>query len=92
MSHVPQSPSAALRPPVAGRTVVSVSLTSYGGGFQRRGRRLRAVSLLLDLLLEWQERARQRHDLRALDDRMLSDIGLTRADVEGECSKPFWRV
>jgi len=86
MSRIPQSPpwsrAAALKPP----------LTGYSPRFERRGRRTRALSLLVDLLLEWQERARQRHDLRSLDDRMLSDIGLSRADVEGECTKPFWRV
>ncbi|MBX6321735.1 MAG: DUF1127 domain-containing protein [Rhodospirillaceae bacterium] len=37
------------------------------------------------------ERARQRHALQSLDDRMLKDIGLTRADVEREVRKPFWR-
>jgi uncharacterized protein YjiS (DUF1127 family) len=26
-----------------------------------------------------------------LDDRMLRDIGLARADVENEAGKPFWR-
>jgi uncharacterized protein YjiS (DUF1127 family) len=40
----------------------------------------------------WSERARQRRALAALDDRMLKDIGLTRADVTVEFDKPFWRV
>lgn len=47
---------------------------------------------LLDTLLDWQERASQRHALRQLDDRMLKDIGLTRADTEAEAAKPFWRA
>ncbi|HXV22906.1 MAG TPA: DUF1127 domain-containing protein [Alphaproteobacteria bacterium] len=42
-------------------------------------------------LLAWQERARQRRALLQLDDALLKDIGLTRADVERECGKPFWR-
>ena len=37
-------------------------------------------------------RAQQRRALLSLDDRMLKDIGLTRADVDGECRKPFWRT
>ena len=47
---------------------------------------------LVATLLRWQERARQRAALAALDDRMLKDIGLTRADVTQEVSKPFWRL
>jgi uncharacterized protein YjiS (DUF1127 family) len=46
----------------------------------------------VDLLLTWHERARQRRQLRTLSDRMLRDIGLTRADVMAESSKPFWRL
>ncbi len=38
------------------------------------------------------ERARQRRMLAALDDRMLKDIGLTRADVASEADKPSWRA
>lgn len=37
------------------------------------------------------ERARQRRQLRAMDARMLDDIGLCRADVVAETEKPFWR-
>ena len=37
------------------------------------------------------ERRRQRVALARLDDRMLRDIGLTTADVEGEVMKPFWK-
>ncbi len=41
---------------------------------------------------EWAARARQRHHLSALDDRLLKDIGLSRADAERESRKPFWRA
>ena len=44
----------------------------------------------LALLWAWNERARQRWQLRELDDRMLQDIGVTRADAEAEWDKPFW--
>jgi len=46
---------------------------------------------LLAALLRWQERNRERHHLRALDDRILRDVGLSRADIEQEVRKPFWR-
>ena len=54
---------------------------SRAGGVQR----------LVTLLLTWQQRARDRHQLQSLSDHMLRDIGLTRADVFAEASKPFWR-
>ena len=44
----------------------------------------------LELLWEWNERSRQRWQLRELDDRMLQDIGVTRAEAEAEWDKPFW--
>ena len=42
--------------------------------------------------LAWLERARQRRQLRQLGDHMLKDIGLSRADVDAEASKPFWQA
>ena len=39
----------------------------------------------------WQSRADQRARLGTMDDHMLKDIGITRADVERERTKPFWR-
>jgi len=39
----------------------------------------------------WADRARQRRRLAAMDDRLLSDIGVTRVEAERECEKPFWR-
>jgi uncharacterized protein YjiS (DUF1127 family) len=46
--------------------------------------------LALEQFAQWQERARQRRHLQALDDRLLRDIGLSRADVEFESGKRFW--
>jgi uncharacterized protein YjiS (DUF1127 family) len=51
---------------------------------------LRPASLLRRMLT-WLERARGRRALLALDDWVLKDIGLTRADVMHESDKPFWQ-
>ena len=36
------------------------------------------------------DRQRSRQQLAKLDDRMLQDVGLNRADVEKEMDKSFW--
>ena len=41
---------------------------------------------------QWRDRVQQRKMLARLDDHLLSDIGLSRSDVEREIHKPFWRV
>ena len=68
-----------------------------GGGVRRVGSRRarharRSISgRLVATLREWRRRARDRGQLARLDDRMLRDIGLTRADAEFLSNKPFWR-
>ena len=53
--------------------------------------RLRAaLSWVILTLLRWQELARQRRALARLGDRMLKDLGLTRADALREAGRPFW--
>ena len=42
-------------------------------------------------LREWRRRIREREELAQLDERMLKDIGLTRADARFLSNKPFWR-
>jgi uncharacterized protein YjiS (DUF1127 family) len=49
------------------------------------------VGRVLATLREWRRRARDRAQLGTLDDRMLRDIGITRADAVFLSSKPFWR-
>lgn len=53
---------------------------------------VRVPQAVLELALVWQERARLRRKLSELDDRLLRDIGLSRADIEPEVRKPFWRA
>lgn len=45
----------------------------------------------MDALFDVMERNRQRRALRALPDYLLKDAGLSRADIEREASKPFWK-
>lgn len=40
----------------------------------------------------WVQRYRSRQLLARLDDRMLSDVGLTRSDAYTESDKPFWKA
>lgn len=46
----------------------------------------------LDILRTWQQRHRTRRDLLNLNDRLLRDIGISRAEAEREASKPFWQI
>ena len=44
---------------------------------------------ILDRLVAYDALYRQRRALESLDDRMLRDIGVTRADVEAEAKRPM---
>lgn len=46
---------------------------------------------VVEMLFEWRERRIQRRHLAMMDHHMLHDIGLSRADVDQEVTKPFWR-
>ena len=50
-----------------------------------------AAAGVISTFRERRRRARDRAQLAGLDDRMLRDIGLTRADAEFLSNKPFWR-
>jgi uncharacterized protein YjiS (DUF1127 family) len=50
----------------------------------------RLAALGFARLLQWHELARQRRALLALNDHMLKDIGISRAEAEREASRPFW--
>jgi len=65
-------------------------LTTAGFGGSWRTTLSRLVAGLVDVALAWQSRAAERAQLAAMDDRMLRDVGLSRADVMRESTKPFW--
>lgn len=58
-----------------------------GGSARSHSLMIQAV----DTLLGWIQRDRDRRAMSGLDDRLLRDIGVTRAELEAEVSKPFWR-
>ncbi|WP_035484715.1 DUF1127 domain-containing protein [Geminicoccus roseus] len=51
-----------------------------------RNRPAGVIPFLMRLWSDW----RARRDLQRLPDHVLSDIGLSRADVERETLQPFW--
>jgi uncharacterized protein YjiS (DUF1127 family) len=72
-------------------TQAAVAAPEAGIDGREVGRTLqRFAANVFATVLEWQERARQRYRLAELDDRMLKDIGLSRAEVNREVGKPFW--
>ncbi len=71
--------------------------SSHGAGLHKRGglrffyNRDNGLEPVIDHLVTWQRRHKDRMHLMALDDRLLHDIGISAADVEHEVSKPFWK-
>ena len=51
----------------------------------------RSASTMKGIVAEWQKRSKGRNDLARMNSRMLQDIGLERAEVQREISKPFWK-
>jgi uncharacterized protein YjiS (DUF1127 family) len=68
--------------PVNVAAAISFALRRLGYHFSRG----------VDLLQLWAERNSQRYQLAELNEQMLRDIGLSRADVMAEATKPFWRA
>ena len=52
--------------------------------------RHRVLPALVATLVLWRQRRRTRQQLSILDDRALSDVGLSRAQQRIEGSRPFW--
>lgn len=45
-----------------------------------------------ETVIVWRLRSRQRALLATLDDRMLRDLGVSRAEAQREADKPFWEA
>jgi uncharacterized protein YjiS (DUF1127 family) len=71
------------------RTVVP-DRSAAGAAGQPAERLRSALSWVILTLMRWQELARQRRALAAMNDHMLKDLGLTRADALREAGRPFW--
>jgi len=50
------------------------------------------ISQVVRTFAWWAEVARQRQQLREMDERMLKDLGISRAEAVVEGSRPFWDV
>jgi uncharacterized protein YjiS (DUF1127 family) len=70
-----------------------VSNLSSGAGLRRVRRSYLQEGLvgLFNLGQAWMERRRTRQRLYQMPDYMLHDIGISRAEVEREFTKPFWK-
>jgi len=69
---------------------VSVSCRASGANWQPAS--IQSWSgKVLDRIVQWRERTKQRRQLLELNDRLLRDIGIDRINAVQEGSKPFWR-
>jgi uncharacterized protein YjiS (DUF1127 family) len=68
---------------------IASALENLGHLPRSAGLRPRLLGALVTLEA-WLDRHDERRALLELDDHMLDDIGLSRADVEREAKKPFW--
>jgi uncharacterized protein YjiS (DUF1127 family) len=69
---------------------MSICALPAAGAARRHGGPQRFASVAVTRLMRWHELARQRRALLMLDERILKDIGVTRAEAEREASRPFW--
>ena len=72
--------------------IVAFERAMRGGWPPRRRDPADFFHAALALVRCWRDRVRQRQQLACLDARHLRDIGITSADAERECNKPFWRA
>jgi len=46
---------------------------------------------VVDRVVTWIERSRQRAQLARIDAPAMQDLGISRADLDAECRKHFWQ-
>ncbi len=78
------------------RTCIYTDIPRQREAFTLASWLVRALSAMIDRCRRRQlwfelEKARQRGLLKGLDDRMLTDLGITREQAVREARKPFWR-
>ena len=66
-----------------GEVEAAMNISTDGSECTRRGG-------LNQVLTDWWQQLRSRHELEGLDDTILRDIGLSRREERFEQSKPFW--
>jgi uncharacterized protein YjiS (DUF1127 family) len=64
---------------------------STNGASTRVAAFLLAARRMAHMVWVWRSRVETRRAMSMLSDHVLRDIGLTRADVDREVMKPFWR-
>ncbi len=69
---------------------VSLDCTEVRTHCEEQGKPAGHLRRLMARLRRWQQLRHERQQLWRLSDAMLKDIGLSRADVEREASRPFW--
>ena len=79
-----------------GLTVIETPQSAAARALARLDRRLPSPAVVLQaawrVLLCWQRRINDRRQLAELDDGLLKDIGVSRAEAEAESWKPFWKA
>ncbi|MEZ5864906.1 MAG: DUF1127 domain-containing protein [Geminicoccaceae bacterium] len=75
-----------------GFVMKSIQLVSFGHhSLAEAAQRPVGLADLMVWLGRCMLRSRGRSSLAELDDRLLSDIGVSRAEARRESNKPFWR-
>lgn len=78
-SSYSRTPSISVSRPASGTSLWTTTVRGWSG-------------TAFNKMAQWQARITQRRQLNDLDDRLLSDIGVTRIDACNESAKPFWRA